>query len=631
MLTCVIECHDFWKEFRVKEVSFLPSPAGSTSGLGFTFPAELAATEAPIARQNSGSVGTASPNLVASPKTDNKRYADGLLERRSDGDYFEAPLSFHPINNPSVVAELAPLKIVPSTMNWEWGATSYIVELRATYRAYFENDGVGSGLSDIIRDCIWPFYSDFLDKLVGPVDRLAEFDRDDKDEVTSVTIYLLCTAVPTDAYCKIVERYTRALLPKSYQQQGLVNIQFVETEAMASMGWFNENGKRVWKRRVSWKENAAAAPLKMGDALMSPVEIDPDTFETGSAGPLLTTPNGQTFLYTNEHVVRPGLKQGERVVVTKDEKTYIGNVVFTSADRGEKENNATMRSTNSHAWTGVANLTDWALIKLQSSAGPVVMPDAGHKARTCDHVNGISHVPISGYGTAIGAASRRADGQPWKAPFANEGVPYTIGKGRWYGNEQELQCWTLACPQGVDKMEWYHRGLGINGDSGTGVVDCETGKVCALVLGQVKSAVSRLFRRALVIDMLDVKNDTTRTIAETCNAKMEEIVEPGLGANVGSASAYLETQLGNVPVDFEGAHIPMCSCGKGKGKGVESQTISLGSSLESGGSSSRSEYSESVDDEDTSSSVSSSRCHEEIFGIKSTGSFRRLSVGARVR
>ncbi|TVY83651.1 hypothetical protein LSUE1_G001987 [Lachnellula suecica] len=33
------ECHEFWKEFRIKEVSFLPSP--SDHGLGFNFTAEL--------------------------------------------------------------------------------------------------------------------------------------------------------------------------------------------------------------------------------------------------------------------------------------------------------------------------------------------------------------------------------------------------------------------------------------------------------------------------------------------------------------------------------------------------------------------------------------------------------------
>jgi len=643
ILISVIECHDFWKEFRIKEVSFLPSPAGSTSGLGFAFPAELAATENPISRQNSGSIGIPSPNIVASPKADNGRHADGLLGRRNDAEYLQAPLPPLPNNDfyseldSSVVAELEsysrpselsatkssritnessmtrPLEDgLQSPSYWAREAISHVRELRASHSAYYDNDDIGASLPDIIRDCIWPFYSNRLDKLLGPVDRLAEFERDDSGEVTSVTIYLLCTSQPSDAQRKTVEKHTLSLLPKCYQEQNRVNIEFAETEAMTSMAC------------VYYEQDPSPAlPLKMGDGIMSPGDIEPDTFETGSAGPWLTAPDGRTYLYTNEHVVRPGIKQDKRAVATQDKQNYIGTVIFTSADGVEKENNATMRSTNPNSIKGVANLTDWALIKLNYPAGLITMPGAENN-RSCNHINGISHVPTSGYGSAIGAASGLADGQPWKTPFANEGVPYTIGKGRWYGNEEDLQCWTLGCPRGVDKMEWYHRGLGINGDSGTGVVDCETGNVCALVLGQVKSVVPGLFRRVLVIDMVDVRDDTARKINEARRSGMEKIPDATMD-DVESSDTHVdedEHQARRIPVDFEWAQIPKCGCGKGKGKGKENPNISLSSSLETGESSSRSENSESAEDEqETSSSVSSSRCHEEAFGIKRTYSF----------
>jgi hypothetical protein len=169
-------------------------------------------------------------------------------------------------------------------------------------------------------------------------------------------------------------------------------------------------------------------------------------------------------LYTNEHVVRPGIKQGENV--TGCEKRYIGKVIFTPARAGQRENNATVLSTNSHAKQGVANLTDWALTELEYHPGLIEMPDKENKIRNrCNHVNGITHVPTQGCGAMAGAVSKRAHEQPWRSnfcdyPFSNEGVFYRFSKNRQYGNQKELQCWTLNRPKGVNELEWYNSGLG---------------------------------------------------------------------------------------------------------------------------------------------------------------------------
>lgn len=56
------------------------------------------------------------------------------------------------------------------------------------------------------------------------------------------------------------------------------------------------------------------------------------------------------------------------------------------------------------------------------------------------------------------------------------------------------------------------------GDSGSSVVDCNPSKVYALVIGQVKSAPAGLFRTALIIDMVDVRDDTTGAMIEAAKS-----------------------------------------------------------------------------------------------------------------
>ena len=64
----------------------------------------------------------------------------------------------------------------------------------------------------------------------------------------------------------------------------------------------------------------------------------------------------------------------------------------------------------------------------------------------------------------------------------------------------------------MDKNEWYEHGIGIKGDSGAGVVDCETSSLCGLVVGETKALLTNGdgYRKALIIDMKDVKNDTVK-------------------------------------------------------------------------------------------------------------------------
>jgi hypothetical protein len=50
------------------------------------------------------------------------------------------------------------------------------------------------------------------------------------------------------------------------------------------------------------------------------------------------------------------------------------------------------------------------------------------------------------------------------------------------------------------------------------VVDCNPSKVYALVIGQVKSAPAGLFRTALIIDMVDVRDDTTGAMIEAAKS-----------------------------------------------------------------------------------------------------------------
>lgn len=254
--------------------------------------------------------------------------------------------------------------------------------------------------------------------------------------------------------------------------------------------------------------------------------------------------------------------------MTRSEHRYIGKVIFTSVKEGQKEGIATMLSTNSYAQQGVANLTDWVLIELEYHLGPIEMPDLEIRNR-CNYVNGISHVPAQGYGAVVGAASRRADGRLWKADFSNAGVPYVMSKNRWRGKQKELQCWTLSYPKEVDKEEWFRCGVGISGDSGAAAVDCNTGKVCALIIDEVVSESAKP-RKVLLNDMADVKADITRAAIEA--AKINGPLSSNTGAPIPLANALIfgmvdanngteeATPAAGLCLDFEKADVPRCIC-----------------------------------------------------------------------
>jgi len=52
----------------------------------------------------------------------------------------------------------------------------------------------------------------------------------------------------------------------------------------------------------------------------------------------------------------------------------------------------------------------------------------------------------------------------------------------------------------MGKKEWNEHGIGIKGDSGAGVVDCKTGFVCGLVVGETTGRLTNgnNYRKALI-------------------------------------------------------------------------------------------------------------------------------------
>lgn len=65
----------------------------------------------------------------------------------------------------------------------------------------------------------------------------------------------------------------------------------------------------------------------------------------------------------------------------------------------------------------------------------------------------------------------------------------------------------------MEEQTWFNRGIGKKGNSGAAVVDCQTGSLCALVVGE--TCVGTMFRSAVVVDMLDAVNDARAKAVET--------------------------------------------------------------------------------------------------------------------
>jgi hypothetical protein len=250
----------------------------------------------------------------------------------------------------------------------------------------------------------------------------------------------------------------------------------------------------------------------MGVGIISPIRKNGHV-ELGSSGPWVRISDTDVVLYTAEHVVRPGKSQGVNHVITCPERAYLGEVTLSST----QEADTTMESTNPKVQSGKDSfLADWAVIKLRNTPHePITMP--GTRRKLCHHVNDIVNVPDKGTAVVVGAASRKHQSEPWKGtyrcPIINDGLPTTLSPGSWGNNTNDLHCWSLSCPRGMDKEKWFNHGIGIKGDSGAGVVDWETGSLCGLVIGETKGWLTsgHNYRKAIIIDMLDVMKDTVKT------------------------------------------------------------------------------------------------------------------------
>ena len=112
---------------------------------------------------------------------------------------------------------------------WDRETKSHAAKFSADpdHSSYHE-EANGPSLPDVIRDRIWPFYSNWLHLPLGPCTRTAEFERNEHGIITSVTIYIICSELPGIPLRKLIERHTRSLLPKAFSRAGQVLIEFGE-------------------------------------------------------------------------------------------------------------------------------------------------------------------------------------------------------------------------------------------------------------------------------------------------------------------------------------------------------------------------------------------------------------------
>ncbi|OAL44441.1 hypothetical protein IQ07DRAFT_636122 [Pyrenochaeta sp. DS3sAY3a] len=392
-------------------------------------------------------------------------------------------------------------------------------------------------LPEVIRDRVWPFYSNWLHKPLGPCTRMVEFD-DDSDGNMTVTIYIICKNLPSTDLQDMIKKHTQDLVPDPFRSKKQVVVVFGEGETKLSTdGALHINPE--------YSENVAT--LIMGCMILSD-----GGKEYGSMGPWFQTHDGRVFVYTNDHVVRPGLKTGTNAIITRsDDLSYgifVGNVSLASGTNCDTCPDATMRSHNPALQKGdyAPFIADWAIIEYgRRYAEPIVMPSQSESR--CQHVQEFSHVPLKGTVMGTGAARRRQMGKSWKARYADQaeyGIPTTISPDTTtIGNTQDRSCWSLGPAKekegrDYEHEDWLKEGLGTSGDSGTGVVDCKTGKLCGLIIGSCEGIIHPITREgkrwALIIDMQDVFMNTKETAAR----------EPGMQ-----------------DVDFGRAEPPRCSCG----------------------------------------------------------------------
>jgi ankyrin repeat protein len=358
-------------------------------------------------------------------------------------------------------------------------------------------DSTPRSLPKVIKDLIWPFYSNWVHLLVGPCTRMVDVQRDEHDTLTSVTIYIVCPKLPDARICELVEKYTQYLIQRAFgQDQGQDQLVIEICQGVSTSS--------VQTTHIEWSGDYKK--LQLGDGIISAIKKN-GSVSCGTVGPWLQGSETDVVLFTNEHVIRPGKEQLENHIITYPNREYVGRVVLSSAHHDE----AIMDSTHPGARNGNYRfLADWAVIKVQNTVkSPIAL--TASKDGKCVHVKGIIHIPSRGSAEVLGNESRKGRTKPAKAlyrsQFREEGTPTVLSPKSWNGtNERELHCWSLYRHlEDIDEQTWLKSGIGKKGDSGAAVVDCQTRSLCALVVGETR--IGKLFRSAVVIDIVDVIND----------------------------------------------------------------------------------------------------------------------------
>lgn len=338
----------------------------------------------------------------------------------------------------------------------------------------------------------------------------AEFDWNDEGDATSVTIFITCKSIPQSSIQQVIVDCTYSLVPDEFKSDDQVVVKI---------------GQGISTRSCSTIEvlsrNSGPVDLKMDDGIMSSVAVRINgklSASEGSSGPWLRTSSRDVFLYTNEHVVRRGTTHGHMLMITWPGRICIGEVVLTSEAADQNKDNAVIECNNPDVDESVRKnntfLADWAIVKLEQAPTKSIEAPTNGDPRLCLHVNRIIHVPRKGTAAAKGASHRNRPGEPWTAAYTTaiqgDGIPTVLSPGMFSRNTKDLACWSLSRPKRApfDANDWYENGLGQPGDSGAGVVDCASGNICGLIVGQTKNTFGHM--TAHMIDLRDVIADTMR-------------------------------------------------------------------------------------------------------------------------
>jgi tetratricopeptide (TPR) repeat protein len=395
-------------------------------------------------------------------------------------------------------------KVIP---DWETVARSRAA--RFIDEATHSRDSLS--LTEVVRDRIWPFYANWLHEVLGPCTRTAEFDWSDERDATSVTIYITCKNLPQPWLQEIIKDCTYFLVPDEFKGDDQVVVRIGQGGSTRSCSAIE-----------ILHSNSGLIELKMGDGIMSSVaaRVNGDLVASeGSSGPWLRTSSRNVYLYTNEHVVRRGTTNGHMLTMTYPGRIRVGDVVLTSGEAGQNKDDAIMKCNNPDVDERVREkstfLADWAVVKFEQAPTKPIETPAARGQGLCLHIKRIIHIPRRGTAVARGAGRRNRPGEPWTAAYTThingDGVPTVLSPRMFNDNSKELACWSLSRPRGApyDDTDWYENGIGQPGDSGAGVVDCTSGHLCGLLVGQTKNETFN-HRTAHMIDLKDVIIDTIR-------------------------------------------------------------------------------------------------------------------------